>query len=197
MDFKERSYSILIVSASEKLNSAMRSLLPASVFTKISIVSDIGSAARKCSERHYDMLVINAPLPDDSGIRFAVDRSSAENTVVLLLLKSDIYDEVYENVVRHGVFTLKKPLSLPMISTAADWLCAAREKLRVSEKKTVSIEEKMAEIRIVNRAKWLLIEKEGMDEPHAHHYIEKTAMDCGITRRTAAEEIITRYHEPH
>lgn len=139
------------------------------------------------------MIIINSPLPDDTGIRFAIDRSSDGSTVVLLLLKADVHDEVFENVVRYGVFTVKKPLSLPMISTSLSWLSAAREKLRQSEKKTMTLEEKMAEIRLVNRAKWMLIEKEGMDEPHAHRYIEKTAMDCCISKRTAAEEIIARY----
>ena len=41
------------------------------------------------------------------------------------------------------------------------------------EQKTASIEEKMAEIRLVNRAKWLLIDREGMTEQDAHRFIEK------------------------
>ena len=193
MSEKLRSYSILIVSASDKLNTAVHSLLPASSFTQVVTVSDISAAARKCTDRRFDMILINSPLPDDAGIRFAIDRSASGNTVVMLLLKSEIHDEIYENVVVHGVFTLKKPVTLPMLSTAVGWMCSAREKLRTSEKKTLTIEEKMAEIRTVNRAKWLLIENEGMDEPQAHRYIEKTAMDSGMTKRTTAEEIIARY----
>ena len=48
----------------------------------------------------------------------------------------------------------------------------------------------MEEIRLVNRAKWLLIEQRGMDEPTAHRYIEKQAMDRCVTRRAVAEEIV-------
>ena len=193
MNIRERSYSILLVSASEKLNTAVHSLLPGSSFTDTCTVRDIGAAARKCAEKQFDIILINSPLPDDAGIRFAIDRSASGNTVVVLLVRSEIHDEIYENVVDYGVFTLKKPVSLSMLSTLLGWVCAAREKLRRSEKKALTIEEKMAEIRIVNRAKWMLIEKEGMDEPHAHRYIEKTAMDCSISKRTAAEEIIARY----
>ena len=36
---------------------------------------------------------------------------------------------------------------------------------------------KMDEIRIVNRAKWVLITQLKMDEAQAHHYIERQAMD--------------------
>ena len=48
----------------------------------------------------------------------------------------------------------------------------------------------MAEIRLVNRAKWVLIEQRGMDESAAHRYIEKQAMDRCVTRRMIAEEIL-------
>ena len=65
--------------------------------------------------------------------------------------------------------------------------------MRKSEKKALSIEEKMEEIRIVNRAKWLLISELKMDEQGAHRYIEKQAMDRCILKRIVAEEIIKTY----
>jgi len=80
-----------------------------------------------------------------------------------------------------------------MIITALDWMASARERLRKLEKKTLSIEEKMKEIRIVNRAKWLLITELKMSEPDAHRYIEKKAMDRCVTKREIAEEIIKMY----
>ena len=79
------------------------------------------------------------------------------------------------------------------MAVALSWLSSARERLRKSEKKTLSIEEKMEEIRIVNRAKWLLISELKMDEQGAHRYIEKQAMDRCISKRIVAEEIIKTY----
>ena len=48
----------------------------------------------------------------------------------------------------------------------------------------------MAEIRLVNKAKWALIEKKGMTEEEAHKYIEHMAMDERITRKEAAEKVL-------
>ena len=79
------------------------------------------------------------------------------------------------------------------MTTALGWMASARERLRKTEKKTLSIEEKMEEIRIVNRAKWLLIRELKMDEPEAHRYIEKQAMDQCVTRKAVAEELIKKY----
>ena len=51
----------------------------------------------------------------------------------------------------------------------------------------------MKEIRLINRAKWLLIKELKMDEPQAHRYIEKQAMDQCITKREVAETLIKMY----
>ena len=51
----------------------------------------------------------------------------------------------------------------------------------------------MNEIRLVNRAKWLLISELNMTEANAHRYIEKQAMDRCVSRRQVAEEIIKTY----
>ena len=56
-----------------------------------------------------------------------------------------------------------------------------------------TVEEKMEEIRLVNRAKWLLIECLSMSEAEAHRYIEKQAMDRCVTRREIARGIIQTY----
>ena len=88
---------------------------------------------------------------------------------------------------------MQKPVSKSLFQTAAGWLISAREMIRKTEKQTTSIEEKMNEIRLVNRAKWLLISELKMTEPDAHRYIEKQAMDRCVSKRQAAEEIIKTY----
>ena len=51
----------------------------------------------------------------------------------------------------------------------------------------------MEEIRLVNRAKWLLIDKLKMTESDAHRFIEKQAMNLGITKKEMAEKVIRSY----
>ena len=53
----------------------------------------------------------------------------------------------------------------------------------------------MEDIRVVNRAKWLLIEHLSMTEQDAHYYIEKQAMDTRLSRREVAEHIIRTYDQ--
>ena len=193
MSLKERVYSVLIVSAAESFNDALSALLPNSKYSPTHFVSNISAAKRALAERAFDFVIINSPLPDDIGTRFAIDTGNSKETVVLLMVRAELQAEIYDKVAEHGVFVLTKPTSKPIIITALSWLSSAREKLRKTEKKTLSIEEKMEEIRIVNRAKWLLISELKMDEPSAHRYIEKQAMDRCISKGEVAKGIIRTY----
>lgn len=193
MSLENRVYSVLVVSASESFNASLLTLLPESRCDPIRTADSVNAAKRSLAERAYDYVIINAPLPDDTGTRFAIDTCSTKGTVVLLLVRSEVYAEIYDKVTEHGVFTLSKPTSKQTMITALSWMAGARERLRMFEQKTLSIEEKMEEIRIVNRAKWILIRELSMDESGAHRYIEKQAMDRCISKREVAEEIIKTY----
>ena len=193
MRLRERAYSILIVSATDHFTSAFAGMVPETRYSPIHTAASVSAAKRILAEKTFDFVIINAPLPDDIGTRFAIDTCTSKQSAVLLLVKSDIHAGIHDEVVEYGVFTLPKPTSKPTIIHALSWMESARERLRQFEKKSLSIQEKMAEIRLVNRAKWILISELKMSEPDAHRYIEKQAMDRCITKQTIAEEIIKTY----
>lgn len=193
MESEERSYSILLVSASDKFNSSLLPVLSGNSYNNVTVSSDISAARRLFAENSYDFVIVNTPLPDDFGTRFALDVCEQSATGVMLLVKAEHYPDISARVSRFGVFTLSKPTTSQMISQSLMLLSATRERLRRMEQKTASIEEKMEEIRIVNRAKWLLIEQLKMTEGEAHRYIEKQAMDRCISKRSVAESIISIY----
>lgn len=190
MDLEERVYSVLVVSAARSFNASLLSVLPEGKFSPIRLESSVTSARQTILERAFDFVVINSPLPDETGIRFSIDVCSEKNTIALLLIKAEEYADVYSRVSGYGVYTLAKPTSRIMVSQAIDWMIATRERLKKLERRKLSLEEKMQEIRIVNRAKWVLIDQLKMNESDAHRFIEKQAMDRCISRREVAESIL-------
>ena len=176
MVFQERTYSVLVVSASAAFDRTVSDLLPRNDFFPVNMVKSCGEARRALLDKEYDIVLINAPLQDDFGMRLAIDVCSTSHAGVLLCVKSALYNDVYSKVTPHGVLTLSKPTSLPMITHSLRVLCALRERLRKLEAKQQSVEERMEEIRLVNRAKWLLIQCLNMTEAQAHRYIEKQSM---------------------
>jgi response regulator NasT len=193
MIFKERTYSVLVVSSSEKFNATTATLLPVTDYYPVTLAKSVSEAQRKLLETAYDIVLINAPLPDDFGMRLAIDICGGSDAAVLLLVKSELYDDVYAKVVEYGVMTLSKPATVQMVSQTLRGLCATRERMRRIEEKHKTVEEKIEELRLVNRAKWLLIECLNMTETDAHRYIEKESMDLRITKRAVAEIIIKTY----
>lgn len=193
MSLKERSYSVLIVSSSDSFNTYIKALLPDSEFTFKQFAPTLSGGKRFLLERDFDFIIINSPLSDGTGIRFAIDAGNKNGAVVLLVVKNDIYNEVYEKVSEYGVFSLPLPTTKTILTHSIQWLITAKERMCILENKTVSFEEKMKEIRLVNRAKWVLIDKLKMSEPDAHRYIEKQAMDRCVSKKTIAENIINTY----
>lgn len=193
MEFTERRYSVLLVSSSPKFNESMLALLPESRFYPVTAVSDVSGARRRLLESKYDIVIINAPLPDDFGTRLALNICDNSGTAVLLFVKAEHYPDINGRVSPFGVLVLPKPASSQTVSQSLQLLCGTRERLRRMEQKTASIEEKMEEIRIINRAKLLLMEQLKMTEKEAHRFIEKQAMDRCVTRITIAQSILSTY----
>ena len=186
---QECVYRVLLVSASEKFDRSLRALLPGSLFSPVVTVNSEGAARRMLLERRFDLLLINAPLPDDFGTRLA--RSAAEGDMgILLFVKAEQYDGVSLEMMRYGILTLAKPASPHAVLQALRLLCASRERVRRLEQRTETLERKMEEVRLVSRAKWVLIARYAMTEEEAHRYIEKQAMDRCLTKREIAEEIL-------
>ena len=193
MSLKERVYSVLVISAKENFNASLQSLLPESKYAPVQMVPSVSLAKRVLLERSFDFVFINTPLPDDFGTRFAIEISGNKGTVILLLVRNEVYEEVCDKVTEYGILTLPKPASKQMVAHTLNFMAGIRERLRKLENKSLSMEEKMKEIRLVNRAKWVLIDELKMSEADAHRYIEKQAMDRCVSRREIAEEIISTY----
>jgi response regulator NasT len=183
---------MLIVSSDDRFSRDVSALLQGDQLHKD--CSHSASDARcKLLENQYDFVIVNAPLRDEFGSRLCIDVSRNNGTIAAIFAANDTYDEIYAKVAVHGVFVLHKPTSKTLVSQAVSLMVCARERLRSLEKKVGNTESKLDEIRIVNKAKWLLIDQEGLSEADAHKYIEKSAMDSGITKRLAAQLIIDKY----
>ncbi len=190
---KESSvYSVLVVSPAGRGADFLASVFDAPTFDPVVNASSAGEARRLLSSEQYDLIVVNSPLPDETGIDFCIDAAQGPSGV-MLFVKNDIYEIVSSQCTREGIFVIPKPNTQRNVAQSVTLLCAICERLRKYEKKTRTLREKMDSIRIVNRAKWLLIERLGMTEQDAHAYIEKEAMNRRRTSREIAEEIIHMY----
>ena len=195
MVFQSSTYSVLLVSASDKFNTAVLSLLPSTDYWPVTVVRSVGEARRRTLESEFDLVVINAPLPDGNGQQYAMDVCSDSRSGVLLLVRSEVYEEVYYRVLPAGVVTLSKPAGAETILRTMRILCSVRERLRSAQSRQATVEEKMEELRLINRAKWLLIEKKGMTEDEAHRYITRQSMERRVSKKQIARDLLASMPE--
>ena len=182
--------SVLVVSGSERSRETLAEVFASSRYAPVTTRGSAAEARRLVLDTPFSLVFINTPLPDETGSQLALDLSNSRNCCVALLVPGDSFDLVNEQVEDAGVLTLNKPCTAQQLRQAAAMMSATRFKLADLEQKTATLEEKMEEIRLVNRAKWMLIERRGMDEATAHRYIEKLAMDARQTRRLVAQTLI-------
>lgn len=183
-------YSLLVVTAEKSLSKLIAEMLPAEVFSPIVFLDDVQEARRMTADLPPDIIII------DAGAGFEMETATGFAqlpSTIILLLPSAIFDEASAEVEEYGIISLAKPLDRFLFYMMLKAACAVQSKLKALTEKTVRLEEKMEEIRLVNRAKFLLMQKLGLSEPEAHRYIEKEAMDHCLRKKAIAESIIRTY----
>ncbi len=185
--------SALIVSSGEKSTAFFSEALTMADIQTIVTVRTAGEARRLLIENDYNICIINAPLIDEQGERLALSIASKGISGVILCVKSEIYDEVTSKVENYGVITVSKPVSKSMFWNSLKITLAAHRKLQLMQTENRKLAAKIEDLKVVDRAKCLLISYLTMSESEAHRYIEKQAMDMRQTKREIAERILKTY----
>ena len=185
--------SALIVSRTEKSFEFFTQMLDSVRCEEIVTVNSCGEARRLMLGRDFDLCIINAPLSDESGESLSRHVAARGICQVLLLVGAQYFEEMSAHVEDAGVITLSKPLHKDLFWSALKLARAAHIKMRGLQSENTKLIRRIEDIRIVDRAKCLLISYLGMTEAQAHKYIEKQAMDTRMTKRAVAEDILKTY----
>ncbi|SKA78498.1 response regulator receiver and ANTAR domain protein [Clostridium sp. USBA 49] len=184
--------SVLIVSSSKNTKVFFDELLKNS-YEEMIIAKNGSEARRVLIERTFDLCIINAPLSDEFGTDLAINIINTNLMQVMLIVKSEIADEVSAKVEDFGVFVISKPINRQIFWNALKLMTAAHNRIRGLKDENTKLQKKIEDIKFVDRAKCVLIEYLNMSEAQAHKFIEKQAMDRRITKKDLAIEILKFY----
>ena len=187
------AYSVLVVSASAKFNESVRSLLPERFYWPVTVLTDAAGARRELLENSYDLVVINTPLPDEFGHELCADAVEKTDAGVIFLAKAAAAEQLLTPLSEEGVLLVTKPFSNTFFLQAIHMAAASNHRLLLLRQENQRMQEKLAQVRLVSRAKCCLIELGRMTEAEAHRYIEKKAMDTRRDRAEIAQEILASY----
>ena len=185
----EDSHSVLIVTKDSKLSQNIAAMLVAPLF-ETEVLSDFNEARRRVSERVYNIILVD--YAEGEGTDFAIDASESLSTI-LLLTPPSLFEEISYRVEGYGIIAITNPFDQFYFYNMIKAAIAVQYKVQVLSSQTTKLKVKMEEIKLVNRAKMLLMQNMSMTEQEAHRFIEKDAMDRGMKRTAIADEIIKRY----
>ena len=184
---------VLVVSGADNTFAYFKKILPYESFDPILKANNSSEAKRFLLTNTVDILIIDAPLTDEFGIDLAQEYSQT-SLGILIMVNSSLYEQVAYRVEDLGIYTIIKPNSTENMYSAVKLLSAMHKKLAKMETKTKKLQEKMQDIKIINQAKIILIQKLNRSEESAHYYIEKQAMDIRLPKSKVAENIIRTYN---
>ena len=183
------THSVLVVTKDPKISALASAMLISPIFDT-TVTQNFQETRRICSERVYNIVLVD--FSDGEGSDFAADISDSTSTV-LLLCPNHLYEQVSYKVEPYGVLTVATPFDQFYFYSMIKAAIAVQYKVQILSSQTIKLKEKMEEIRLINRAKLLLMEHEKMSEMEARHAIEKRAMDTGAKKTKVAEELIKKY----
>ena len=183
------SHSVLLVSRDSKIVSQISAFLVPPLF-ELTTTSDFNEARRLATERSFNIII--ADSGDGYDTDFAINVADSYSTILLLVPNED-FDEISYRVEGYGIITITKPFEPFYFYNMIKIAIAVQYKVQVLSSQTTKLKVKMEEIKLVNRAKMLLMSNMNMSEQEAHRYIEKEAMDRGMKRTAISEEIIKTY----
>ncbi|MBR7091959.1 MAG: ANTAR domain-containing protein [Clostridia bacterium] len=182
---------ILIVSSGEKnrrlLSAMVQDIQPA----ELTFAETAAAAHATLTEFVFDLILIDAKLSDSSGSKLAL--YAARQTSAGLLYIAAAGEPDTSPLEQAGVIVLERPIGQAQFRQAVRMAAAFRRRLSAWEEENRRLQTKISEIKLIDRAKCILIQYLNINEQQAHRYIEKQAMDRHRTRREIAEGILKTY----
>ena len=183
----------LIVSCTGKTTALFTEMLNEVSVNKITVLKSAGEARRILLEQEFDLVIVNSPLTDESGenlSRHIVTNSWAQ---VILAVKSEDFNAISAVCEDDGVLTISRPVNKEIFWLALSLAQSARNRIKRIQAENAQLKQKIEDIRIIDRAKLLLISYLKLSEQEAHRFIEKQAMDLRSPKRVIAEGILKTY----
>ena len=185
--------SALIVSCTEKSISLFSEALTLASINQITVLSSAGETRRELLEKDFDIVIIDAPLPDESGESLSRHIAAKNLLQVILAVNSEHFNAVSAVCQEDGVLTISKPVSREFFWAALSLAKSVSSKLKRMRDENKKLKQKIEDIRIIDKAKCMLISCLKLTEQEAHRFIEKQAMDLRSTKRAIAEGILKTY----
>lgn len=183
--------NVLIVSGKPEVAGSMESTLLKEGYYPVNCAHSANEARRQYLYLQPDLIIISAPLPDELGIDLIYDAHEKTSAGIIVMARPEQIFALQEVSEATGAMILPKPLNRLTLVQSARFALSVKNSMAQLKHERDNLKKRMDERKIIEQAKWLLVERLGMSEPEAYRYIQKKAMDLRLPQLQVAEGIIT------
>jgi two-component system, response regulator PdtaR len=168
----------------------LREMLTNLGYLVVGEVADGRSAVNQARELRPDVVVMDIKMPDMDGIE-AAKILTEERVAPVVLLSAYSQRELVERAREAGVVAyLVKPYREEELAPAIEVALARFAEFKDLEKQLADLQQALETRKLVDRAKGILMDKQGLTEAEAFRKIQKMSMDNRKAMKDVAEAII-------
>src|SRR5437773_7760976 len=181
---------VLIAEDETIIRLDLRALLERAGFEVCAEARDGEEAVELARQTEPEVAVLDVKMPRLDGIE-AAKRMLAERPIPIVMLTAYGQEELVSRAVEAGVFGyLVKPFREQDLVPAIAAARARHEELAAVREEAESLAEALAARKAIERAKGLLMEKEGLSEQDAFARLRKASQISGRPLKVVAEALI-------
>ena len=147
-------------------------------------------AVRLVAEHKPDIAILDIKMPGIDGLQAAREITTARGAAVLILTAFSQRDLIEQARDAGALAYLVKPFQRSELIPAVEVALGRFQEMRALEDEVKGLEDQLETRRLVDRAKGLLMDKQGLGENDAFSFIQKTAMRERTTMKAVAQQII-------
>ena len=186
---------ILVAEDETILRLDLREILERAGFEVCAEARDGEEAVELALSAEPDLAILDVKMPRLDGIE-AARRILAERPIPIVILTAYGQDELVSRAVEAGVFGyLVKPFRETDLLPAIHAARARHAELQALREEAESLAEALATRKIVERAKGLLMAREGLSEEDAFARLRRASQVSGRPMRVVAEALIATFGE--
>ncbi len=189
----ETMEKVLIVSTQKESSDALYDIIKSLDFSSYDYAASANDARRKFDNMDFDLTIINAPLSDEFGTELVLDIAEKSFSAIIILVKSDVQEQINDKVSVTGAFVIGKPINRQVLLQSIPFVLNSKQIIASLREQNTALKRKVDDTKVIERAKFCLIKYLSFDEKQAHRYIQKQAMDLRVSPRAIADNILKTY----
>ena len=181
---------VIIADDESLIRMDLREMLTNLGYLVVGEVSDGRSAVNQARELRPDILIMDIKMPDMDGID-AAKILTEERIAPVVLLSAYSQRDLVERAREAGVVAyLVKPYREEDLTPAIEVALARFREFQDLQKQVTDLQLALETRKLVDRAKGILMDKQGLSEAEAFRKIQKMSMDNRKAMKDVAEAII-------